>query len=347
MQVLDKKESGKSILFIIGNGFDLGLNMKTRYEDIYNKYIFTPSKSSVISKFKNELSKRKPYDKWSDFEMGMAEYAATLESEDDLIECVRDFKGCMVNHLQDEFNKINELFKDDGYASNLIKEFDHSLKSFYACFTQNVQKQLRSVINDDFPEYNFITFNYTKTLEALMAVIYRRNKVLMEMPLHIHGSLDNDVVLGIDNPEQIKKAKYQLSKKGKRSFIKTFFNEQFDNDRVLKAKEMISQSSVICTYGFAMGKSDKTWIDMIKNWLLEDAEHHLVVYQYDTTKYYRYHFDEIMDVEDEKKELLLKHLGIEDETILEQIHIPVSYDIFNFKFEKIVMPTPMGSMKSY
>ena len=228
MKQSGNKSETKSVLFIIGNGFDLGLNMKTSYEDVYNKYIVTPSKSIVISKFKNELSKRKPYDKWSDFEMGMAEYAETLELEDELIECVRDFRGCMVNHLQGEFDKINELCKDDGYANRLINEFNNSLESFYGGLTQNVQKQLKSIINDDFPEYNFITFNYTKTLEAVMGVVYRKNNVTMNLPLHIHGSFDNDVVLGIDNLEQIKKAKFQLSKKGKRAFVKTFFNEQYD-----------------------------------------------------------------------------------------------------------------------
>lgn len=32
------------ILFIIGNGFDLGLGMKTRYEDVYDGYIHTSPK---------------------------------------------------------------------------------------------------------------------------------------------------------------------------------------------------------------------------------------------------------------------------------------------------------------
>lgn len=344
MKQSGNKSETKSVLFIIGNGFDLGLNMKTSYEDVYNKYIVTPSKSIVISKFKNELSKRKPYDKWSDFEMGMAEYAETLELEDELIECVWDFKEFMVECLQEEYNNINKLIQDAGYSKFLIEEFHRSLDSFYNGFIPNVQNQIKNAINGNFPEYNFITFNYTKTLESFLSIIYKHQMIYMEPPLHIHGSLDNDVVLGIDNLEQIKKAKYQLSKKGKRAFVKTFFNEQYDYNRVLRAKELISKSSVICTYGFSMGESDKTWIDLMKNWLIEDSNHHLVVYQYDETKYKRHRFDEIMNVEDEKKEILLKRFEIDDESILEQIHIPISYDIFNFEFKKIVTPTTPGSL---
>ena len=80
------------ITFILGNGFDLSLHMETSYSDVYNTYVDTPSSSEVIVAFKNELKKRKPFDKWSDFEMGMAEYAESLSSEEELIECVRDFK---------------------------------------------------------------------------------------------------------------------------------------------------------------------------------------------------------------------------------------------------------------
>ena len=61
------------VTFIIGNGFDIGLGMKTRYGDVYDEYVKTPSATEVIKAFKKDLSQRTPYDKWSDFEMGMAE----------------------------------------------------------------------------------------------------------------------------------------------------------------------------------------------------------------------------------------------------------------------------------
>ena len=105
------------ILFIIGNGFDLGLGMKTRYEDVYDGYIHTSPKSQAIEAFKAELSKRKPYDKWSDFEMGMAEYARTVSTEDEFIACIRDclitlctgiqqFRNGFLSVIQNRYSKI-------------------------------------------------------------------------------------------------------------------------------------------------------------------------------------------------------------------------------------------------
>ena len=95
-----------SVLFILGNGFDLNLGMKTSYTDVYNQYVQTESKSDVIKKFKEELNTNKTnkQSKWSDFELGMAKYARTLSSENELIECVWDFKGHMVEHLNTKTN---------------------------------------------------------------------------------------------------------------------------------------------------------------------------------------------------------------------------------------------------
>lgn len=99
---------------------------------------------------------------------------------------------------------------------------------------------------------------------------------------------------------------------------------------------MISESTIICTYGFSLGESDKTWVNMIVDWLQSDSSHHLVVFQYDETEYSQYNFDELMDVEDAKKERFMAKLGITDEAVFEQIHIPIGFDIFNFKFVKVV-----------
>ena len=79
----------------------------------------------------------------------------------------------------------------------------------------------------------------------------------------------------------------------------------------------------------------KLWVDLIVDWLKKDANHHLVVYEYDTTTYNRCVYDELMDIEDEKKDELMKRLGIIDSNLENQIHIPVGYDIFNFEFKKV------------
>lgn len=324
-----------AITFILGNGFDLSLHIKTSYEHVYNTYIDTPSSTDVIVSFKNELKKRKPFDKWSDFEMGMAEYAGTLSSEEEFIECIRDFKRHMVEHLRKEDKQLESLVQGGFYNSQIVHELERSFEKFYGGFSPNVRVEFDRLTDKEFWNYNVITFNYTKSLEYLHVAKFKQQKMLMNPPLHIHGDLYNDVVLGVNNVEQIKRADYKLTKKGCRAFVKTFFNEQYDKDRVLTAKKMIESSTIICTYGFSLGESDQLWVDLIVEWLKKDVNHHLVVYKYDTTTYNRQVYDEVMDVEDEKRGELMYHLGINDSNLESQIHIPVGYDIFNFQFKKV------------
>ncbi|MBE6644681.1 MAG: hypothetical protein E7612_04790 [Ruminococcaceae bacterium] len=320
-----------NITFIIGNGFDLNLGMKTKYCDMYDGYIKTPSDSKVIESFKHELKHRDPYDKWSDFEMAMAQYAGALQSEHDLIECVRDFKTYLVNHLRNEDLKAQELFSLNSNSRYTVKELNNSLDGFYSKLIPNTVNEIKSLIENKIINYNFITFNYTSSLEYVLKLKEQHQQIKTAPPIHIHGTLDEDVVLGIDNLEQLTSSKYTLSRRGQRTFVKTLFNDQYDKSRVAKAKKIISESSVICVYGWSLGASDKTWTDLLVNWMMKDFNHHLVIYQYDTKKYYRHNFDEIMDVEDEKKDIILSALNISDEPLIfDQIHIPIGQNIFNF-----------------
>ena len=41
------------IVYLIGNGFDLNLGLKTSYRDFYKKYIKQKSNSEIVENFKN------------------------------------------------------------------------------------------------------------------------------------------------------------------------------------------------------------------------------------------------------------------------------------------------------
>lgn len=340
---LDLKNKRKcNITFIIGNGFDIGLGMKTKYENMYDDYINSQSKSTVIENFKKALSKRKPYDKWSDFEMGMAQYASKFTNENELIECIRDFKMHLLEHLRDEYKKIADQLMVVYYRQYLIQELDRSLYKFHKGLIPNDIRTVERIINNLDIDHNFITFNYTNTLETLLLIKRLYTKVSHNAPIHIHGSLDQDIVLGIDNICQISHAAYTLTNKGERAFVKPSFNNQYDSERVEKAKTIIANSDIICTYGFSFGESDNTWIQNINHWLLEDNNHHLIVYEYDDKNYNRCNSDELMDIEEDKKYVFLNKMSVPINVLLEQIHIPIYYDIFDFK-DIINSPKPKAT----
>ena len=97
---------------------------------------------------------------------------------------------------------------------------------------------------------------------------------------------------------------------------------------------MINISHVVCVYGLSLGESDAVWRMAIYQWLKRDKDHHLVYYMYDEHIYNLWLRDEIMDKEEERKSELMIRLGVpaqEVDELYEQVHVPVGYDIFNFK----------------
>jgi len=148
-----------NILFLIGNGFDLNLGMKTRYRDFYDYYTNLPkdNDSDVVKSFKNELWNN--IDLWSDLERELGNYLSKLDAKDaailhdHLIEHLSQYiiseeEKCPVDEKQKEsLSKYLASPHGDGRFSPVeTREID----DFYAQWSAT-HRFVR-----------IITFNYTK-----------------------------------------------------------------------------------------------------------------------------------------------------------------------------------------
>ena len=320
------------VTFLIGNGFDLACGMKTSYADVYEEYIKKPSATPIIEQFKKDLIKEKTKDNWgnwSDFEMGMAKYARNFSNEKDFIACIDDFKRFLKQHLQKEqkqfeenWAKINEVVKDDTYNYAY-----HCVSDFYLGASKKIEREINQK-KKQFTQNYFINFNYTKSLQIIFEQFF-----LNENFYHLHGSLETgDVTLGVDNEAQIKNG-FTLTKRSKRVFIKPFFNNEEDPQKVQELKRVIKQSDYICAFGLSFGASDVTWKDAVVEWLRSDTNHHLFLYDYNCSKI------EIDDVAMKRNEevdqklviLTEKNFCQEEDPIFDQIHIPIGKTLFDLK----------------
>ena len=327
------------ITFILGNGFDLRLGMKTRYMDMYEGYIASESKSEEIEDFKKLLKEDSynSYENWSDFEMAVARFANSFRDEQALITCVRDFKSYLREHLVLEQKKFFEGINLETSNADLTTEMKKSLSEFHKGQTPNVVNEIAFIAGRQKLEYacEFITFNYTTVLDWLVSKFDHNYSIVRPSGVvHVHGKLNEDIVLGIDNISQLSKVPFKTTRKLDRAFIKTKFNEEYDVRRVENAKKLIRISDIIYIYGMSLGESDETWVSCIRDWLLENQKHHLFYYVYSETDYTNLGKDEIMDLEDDEILRIAKKLKIDEQTIEQvsrQIHIPIGHDIFEFK----------------
>lgn len=320
-----------NITFLIGNGFDLRMGMKTRFTDMYEGYIAQDSATDAIRKFKKMLEADAPnYKTWGDFEMAMAQKANLFFEEFEFIECLRDFKLYMVEHLRKEqdffFGRKQISEEAHTYCRD---EFAKSIEHFYVGLSPNTINTFIDLGLKSKQNYQFVSFNYTTVFDNFIKTTdawWGGCDVL-----HIHGSLDADIVLGADNLDQISKLPYMTTRRFERAFIKPQFNKSFDANRLSWAEQAIDNSDIICIYGMSLGRSDYSWTKRLKEWLLSSPDNHLVYFVYDNRKFNKQNWDEIMDEEDDRIATLLGRIcdaSEEMSKLFGQIHIPVVYDLF-------------------
>ena len=113
-------------LFLIGNGFDLNCGMNTRFSDVYKEYVNSDSKSPIIEAFKREISL--DIDRWGDFEMEMCDYAQSLKTEKEFVECVRDFSVYMREYLDREQKLFFKRINDEAKEKNIIRSLSSPIE---------------------------------------------------------------------------------------------------------------------------------------------------------------------------------------------------------------------------
>lgn len=238
------------------------------------------SKSPIIEAFKREISL--DIDRWGDFEMEMCDYAQSLKTEKEFVECVRDFSVYMREYLDREQKLFFKRINDEAKEKIIHDEMVDSFSGFYKGISHNVNSTMS--IRDAGLRRNIqaISFNYTEVFDYAMEKAFDQYSYRAPRVIHIHGKLDDDPTLGIDNENQWKAA-YPLSRNGKRAFVKPFFNEEYDKMRVAEAVNIINSADTICTYGLALGESDLTW----RNVLIGFREARQIIYLFIDMGYLR------------------------------------------------------------
>ena len=328
-----------NVTFMIGNGFDLKMGLKSKYTDIYNVYTDVNNKTddTIIENFKEVLRKDSPkYENWSDFEKAMGQHAKDFENEIDYVKCVRDFRDIMADCLtQEQSAFFVNYFNSNEISDKLYRIFTDSIYNFYSDETPNIINEIKYMeFRQGSFDFNFLNFNYTFVLERFIKLFRNKSQMInaIKNHIHIHGSLDDNIVLGVDNLEQLKN-EFEITSSIKRTFVKPYFNEETDKQKIELAKDIISKSDIICVYGMALGDTDLMWKNLLVEWLHNSSHHLMFYFSYPPTDIPLQKRDEILDKEEELKKDLMQKLKIDSKqdlsTIINQIHIPVTKDLFD------------------
>lgn len=269
------------LTIIYGNGFDKNLGLNTTYPDFY-KWL-----GENRNKENDEIYcniKEKP-ENWSDLELALGEYtfSENLNSKkfevsyESLIEDLNEY-------LLLEQNKLSSELSIEFALLDSIYNFEKNLKET----GQNRNAQIVNQMLMERLSIQFITFNYTITLERLInqKVISFRNSqgqqraIELTTPIHVHGILNNSMVLGVNDESQFKKDNFDTD--FPEYFVKNSnLTNHVNSTELEKAMSVIDESDVIFLFGVSLGETDKKYWEKIASWLLLSDKHFVLLYDYE------------------------------------------------------------------
>lgn len=263
-----------NITFLIGNGFDLKIGMRTKYEDFYNYYNKQENPNKDIIALKQTIEENRK--DWSDLEQAFGEYTNKLKTEEQAIKLYDDLISNLQTYLQLEEERldINDIHKQ--------KVFD-DLLSPYKYLRPAENNELSNYMNNsDNCSIKSITFNYTKSLEKLTGysgerILISKEKKGKEISLdsieHIHGYTTKRTIIGVNDDSQIANEKFKNSSKVKHRLIKSDCNKTYGLGHDENCVSWIETSRLICIYGLSFGDTDKKWWINIGKKLLDIHNH--------------------------------------------------------------------------
>lgn len=267
-----------NILYIIGNGFDMNLGLKTGYQDFYDYYIAQESSSESVTQLKDYL-KRERYHIWADLEIGMGQYTTQVGSVKEYEAVCHDLSFSLRKYLL----KIQASFTAQPSDTQRLYEY---LSSPQSGLMEGNVRALNSFLSDGTSKtINVISFNYTDTFERLSA--YKGRTINMDgrgslrSVHHIHLSLkDTDVILGVNDESQIANKEFIVPEVFD-LVVKPHINEQLGTLVDDECRKLIIDADLICLFGVSIGDTDKFWWQEMGNSMV-GTKKRLIYYAYDS-----------------------------------------------------------------
>ena len=288
-----------NITYLIGNGFDIGLGLNTRYSDFIPylrgelKSILSVSRPGVTEQdqkvagwiLKAIETNEKEF--WSDAEIafGGMPFSDLANQTDrtiaDAVKYTHDlFLGSMQRWLNKEGSRIptNRFTVDSVQMQLLVSLFtgwihgrgDNQVRDYIKNLEQGESK------------VDFVTFNYTKSLEKLLINLagksfrlqYLDHKfdVLSGEVCHVHGVCSaqgqaRQLVFGIDNDAQI--ADETAKKDGEviARLLKNEYQGYMGAGELDRARQLIENADIVVLFGLSFGATDRYWWSFLADYL--------------------------------------------------------------------------------
>ena len=325
-----------NILFILGNGFDINLGLKTRYQDFYNVYSKNHSDYDSVMKLKKHIGEN-TNGYWSDLELALGAYTKEFKCTEDFDEVMEDIIFSLSKYLKDiqsNFNKSN--IKCEKFFNDL-----DSPENYLTLTQKNQVLEFKDRFRSNTWNTSIVSFNYTNIVEQILEGTegsdigshqysnFKYRHILNKSILHIHGYVDNKMILGVNDLTQIANTELHENLDIQESIVKSKCNEANGDDSILNFGNKIENADLIFAFGLSFGDSDKVWWEKIGERLRSSSSHMII---FDRSKY----IDNTLSYKNNRLRRNIRNHFLNQtelpqsikDTISSRIHVGVNTDIF-------------------
>lgn len=337
-----------NITFLIGNGFDLNLGLKTRYSNFLKEYQKPNEKDSdLLCFFKNEVLKDN--DLWGNaeeaFGISTKQFKEKGYTAEDFCNCHENFCDELAEYLRGQVSTFDQCIEGREIAQ-LFAQNLQKYKDSFSTEEKGVISKAENTVGSGIV-YNFINFNYTNTLDAFVDSLRKNRSLLGKRKhsntlyentigklIHVHGTLDVGMVLGVNDVSQISSP--DLFEDYAEEYIGELIKQQTNKlngenvDR--NVHELLKSSHLIYIYGMAIGATDRLWWQRICSWLSSNPHAHLIIHKFDApqpsrilrryisyTKDQQKKFVDLSDLDDDKKKSIIDRIHIDNSNIFDEL----------------------------
>ena len=246
-----------NVLYILGNGFDKAVGMKTSYPEFYH-YLMenTDNCSDLMQQLKSDINADKEL--WSDMEVAFGQFTLKIKTAEELENLYFELSDKLQDYLQEEENAFNP----DKYKAKFVADFIRPSK--YMGATDRLRYNAFQKAVGASCDISVMTLNYTNTLEKLLALGDSTNRAIdgnnfFRQVIHLHGRLGESIIIGVDNEEQIANEELRNNEDVKDFLIKVQSNYTMKQTRHRTCENLISNANLVILYGVSLGDTDARW----------------------------------------------------------------------------------------
>jgi hypothetical protein len=286
------------VVFLVGNGFDISLNLKTDagtlIKGFCNKYL--PKQGKDAANPNEELAlaiNEQGISAWSDFEKKFGEYSASVKggkASENYVEAHTGF----CEYLYGVLEKREKVFEGSDVlienAGPCIKSM-MDLADILPTTQSDVVRALISKHGSEHVTFEILSFNYTKSFDALFSNVKqsssqiglvdgRSRAYLLGDVYHPHGSLGDYIICGVNDPSQIAREDFRDNVDVVEAVCKEEMARSIGRNDDASAMSILKQASIICVYGMSFGLCDQRWWAAIVELMQNNPEVVLVIFSY-------------------------------------------------------------------